>query len=257
MGLAFARALLRCEVVAPNELFLVERSVEAISDLEEFEDCRIEQTFTQDLNAYETIIIAVKPQDRAELCAELANWLNPHQLVISIMAGVTIESLRSALAGHKKIVRCMPNLPLQIGLGMSVYATAAEVSPKECETVERILGSCGLGLKVEETLVDAATALSGTGPAYLFYFVENLVEVGKQMGFSENQARLLVAQTIHGSLQLWMNGELNPAELRAMVTSKAGTTAAAMEVFTQGKWGEVLQAAVTRARERSAELSKL
>lgn len=202
------------------------------------------------------IVLAVKPQNLVEVMAELNGQLKPYQLVLSIIAGASIDALCRGL-NHDRVVRVMPNTPAQIGQGMSVWTATASVSDEQKELVGSMLRAMGKEFMVDdEAFIDKATAVSGSGPAYLFLFVEAMVDAAVNLGFSEEMALELVQQTVLGSSLYLKESGHTPSELRRMVTSPGGTTAEALSKFEEGRFTEVVQAAVQAAYRRARELGQ-
>jgi pyrroline-5-carboxylate reductase len=202
----------------------------------------------------EIVILAIKPQNLAEVMAELKGQFNPSQLVLSIIAGVKINTLCLGL-GHRRVVRVMPNTPARIGEGISVWTATPEVSKQQKGWVSAILGIMGKEIYVDdEKYLDMATAVSGSGPAYVFLFVESLVDAAIQIGLPREVAQELVLQTLLGSGHLLQKSGKDPAELRRMVTSRGGTTAAALEQFEKGEFAALVKRAVEAAYNRAREL---
>ena len=202
----------------------------------------------------EVVIIAVKPQNLVELMTGLRGLLTPEQLVLSIVAGVTLKTLCDGLL-HGPVVRAMPNTPAQIGEGMTVWTTTDKVSTRQKELASLILGTMGHQISVEdEDRIDMATAVSGSGPAYLFFFVEALIDAAINIGFSREMAYDLVLTTVLGASHLLQKSDHAPAELRRMVTSPGGTTAAAISRLEDSKFPELISDAVTAAYRRAKEL---
>jgi pyrroline-5-carboxylate reductase len=182
--------------------------------------------------------------------------LQPEQLVISIVAGARLEAIASELL-HPAIVRAMPNTPAQIGQGMTAWTATAEVSPAQHDQVRAMLAALGRELYVEsERMIDMATALSATGPTYIFLVMEALVDAGVHMGFSRHVAQELVLQTMLGSVLFAQESRKHPAELRNMVTSPGGTSAEAIYQMEKGSLRTVLSKAVYAAFNKAVELGK-
>jgi pyrroline-5-carboxylate reductase len=208
----------------------------------------------------DTLVLAVKPQDMRPAAAPLAGSLRG-KLVISIAAGVRLDALSRWLGGHRKLVRCMPNTPALIGAGISGLYALPEVGQDERKRAESILGAVGeVVWLTEERLLDPVTAVSGSGPAYVFWFIEQLAESAKKMGIPAHVASKLATHTVLGAAKLAAGSELSPAELRKNVTSKGGTTEAALEVFDEEqlaqRFARALEAAARRGAELGAELGK-
>lgn len=202
----------------------------------------------------EVILLAVKPQNLAPVMAELKGQLKPSQMVLSIIAGARIDTLRHGLS-HNSIVRAMPNTPAQIGEGVTVWTATSDVNPKQKEWAQAILGSIGQEIFVDdEKYLDMATAVSGSGPAYFFLFVETLADAAVSIGLPREMAEKLVLQTMLGSGQLLKKSGKPPAELRRLVTSPGGTTAEAITAFEKGGFSELVRQAVTAAYEKAKQL---
>ena len=207
------------------------------------------------VRAAQVVVLATKPQGFAELLPALAKVIRPEQLIISIAAGKTLATLQAAFP-QNPIIRVMPNTPGLIGEGVSAYCLGLHATTSDAIQAEAILKPLGLVIKVDEKAIDAVTALSGSGPAYVFLFMEALQSAGQQLGLSEQDSFELAAQTLRGAAGMIQKKEHSPAKLREMVTSPGGTTAAALKSFEEGDLrGQVLKA-MTAARDRSIELGK-
>ncbi|HEX2912685.1 MAG TPA: pyrroline-5-carboxylate reductase [Chloroflexia bacterium] len=203
------------------------------------------------------VILCVKPQRLNPVLNELAGQIKPHQLLISIITGTTTETLASRL-DHPAVVRVMPNTPAQIGHGMSVWTTTPAVTSHQREQVKTLLGALGKEMWFEEErYIDMATAVSGTGPAYVFLFMEALIDAAVHLGFSRNDARELVTETVLGSVLLTRESPRHPAELRNMVTSPNGTTAEALYELEKGSLRTILSKAVHAAYQKTSVLSSM
>ena len=200
------------------------------------------------------VVLSVKPQVLATVLRELRGKLRPEQLVLSIVAGAPLAVLRDGL-DHAAIVRAMPNTPAQIGMGMTVWTATDAVDREQRDRAKAILGALGRELEVEEEgQVDMATALSGTGPTYVFLLMEALVDAGVHLGFSRRVAEELVLRTVEGSAAFARQSDRHLAELRNMVTSPGGTSAAAIYELEKGTLRTVLSRAEYAAYQRTREL---
>ncbi|HLD19655.1 MAG TPA: pyrroline-5-carboxylate reductase [Patescibacteria group bacterium] len=200
------------------------------------------------------IILAVKPQDFQNLARELAHTVAHDTWIVSIMAGIDSGKIRDVL-GVTHIVRCMPNLPSRIGKGITVWTSQQSSLPDE---ITLFFSSLGDDMRVEnDDLVDRATALSGSGPGYVYYLEEQFIAAGERLGFTKDQAQRLVQATFCGALSLQEEEHVSPQELRTRVTSKGGTTSAAIEVFDNHAVSSIIQQAVQRAYERAQEMKQL
>ena len=202
----------------------------------------------------DALILAVKPQDAK---SALASICVGKQLVISIAAGLTLAALSRWLGGHRKLVRCMPNTPALIGAGIAGLYALPEVSAEERNTAESILGAVGEVVWVpEEQLLDPVTAVSASGPAYVFWLMEQLAASAQKLGLQKDIAQKLALHTVLGAAKLAASSSEPPATLRTNVTSKGGTTEAALNVFAQEKLAERFQRAVEAASRRATELGE-
>lgn len=217
-------------------------------------------SFTDDNRAAaegaDVVVLSVKPQTLPQVMPALTGAVPERALVLSIIAGAKIATITKGLA-HPAVVRSMPNTPARIGRGMTVWTASSAVTELHRSQAREILGALGMEVYVEEEpFLDAATALSGSGPAYVFLFMEALVEAGIQLGFSPAVARQLVLQTMQGSVEYAGNSMLDLPQLRHQVTSPGGTTAAAIQSFEAEGFREVVSRAVQAAHRRSIELGK-
>ena len=254
MGEAILAAILNKGLSIPEDI--------CVSDIKDVRRQQLEQKYgiavTPDnrlaIEKRDIVILAVKPQNLAEVMAELKGCLKPPQLVLSIIAGARINTLCKGLK-HEAIVRVMPNTPAQIGQGISVWTATAEVTGQQKEWAKSIISVMGQEIYVdEEKYLDMATAVSGSGPAYFFLFVESLVEAAKSIGLQQDVAEKLALQTMLGSGYLIEKSGKPPAELRRMVTSPGGTTAAARHKLEEGQFTELIKQAVAAAYNRAKEL---
>jgi len=202
----------------------------------------------------ELVVLSVKPQNLPDVMTELASSLNSQHTVLSIIAGARMDTLLSGLS-HPAVVRVMPNTPAQIGYGMSVWTASPDVPDHMVETSRDILRTLGDELYVkDEKLIEMATALSASGPAYVFLFIEALIDAGVYLGMQRDMARQLVIQTLLGSTELVRQSGRHPADLKDMVTSPGGTTAEALRTFEQGGFKGAVIDAVVAAYDKSKAL---
>jgi pyrroline-5-carboxylate reductase len=203
----------------------------------------------------DVVVLSVKPQRLSEVMKGLKS-IRKDALVLSIVAGATIQKISTALK-HNAIVRSMPNTPGQIGEGITVWAASEETSDEQREMARQILGALGEEVFVEdEGYLDMATALSGTGPAYVFLFTEALIDAGVHMGFPRRIAEQLVLQTVRGSVDYYRYAQRHPATLRNQVTSPGGTSAEALYYLEKAGFRTAISRAVWAAYQRSLELGK-
>jgi pyrroline-5-carboxylate reductase len=202
------------------------------------------------------IVLATKPQSFGELLPAIAPLLKPQQVVLSIAAGIPLLKLEKSLGAERPLIRVMPNTPGLIGQGVSAYCLGGSAGPAQALLAERVLKPLGLVIRVKEEQMDAVTALSGSGPAYVFLFMEALQAAGQELGLAPEAAFALAAQTLAGASAMILKKERTPADLRAAVTSPNGTTAAALKAFEDGGFRDLVKKALTAARDRSIELGR-
>ena len=201
------------------------------------------------------ILLVVKPQDMQATLADLSPSLNPKALLISFAAGKTISTIAASLKNSHAIVRVMPNTPALIGKGASGYSFGEGITESQREFVKAFLAATGKAVEVPESLQDAVTATSGSGPAYFFAFVESMIEGAVKLGLSEEDARVLTIQTIVGAAALLDESGDSPTTLREKVTSPNGTTAAALASFASSGLSQSVSEAMAAAARRSQELA--
>ena len=234
----------------------------SVSDISEPRRQRLEQKYgvavmsdnIQAANRREVVVLAIKPQNLAEVMAELNGQLTQKQLVLSIIAGVRIDTICLGL-NHNRVVRAMPNTPAQIGEGMSMWTATPEVTGPQKKWVGSILGAMGREIYVDnEKYIDMATAVSGSGPAYIFLFMESLVDAAVHIGLPRGMAQELVLETMLGSGHFVQRSGKTLAELRRMVTSSGGTTAEALLQMEKGGFAELIKQAVMAAYNKAKSL---
>lgn len=197
-------------------------------------------------------VLAVKPHQVADVCREVASAGSPR--VLSIAAGVTIAALEDALGSGVAVVRAMPNTPALVGAGAAAVAGGRAAGPDDVAWAMGVLEAVGSVVEVPESLLDAVTGLSGSGPAYVFLVLEALIEGGVAAGLPRDTSEALAGQTLLGAARLYLDGDASPAALRAQVTSPGGTTAAGLRVLEQRAVRAALIDAVVAARDRASEL---
>lgn len=200
------------------------------------------------------VLIVVKPNDVPELLRQIAPALKSGAIVVSLAAGVTIRTLKKALGSKVICMRAMPNTPAIVGAGMTVLSVDGDASEADLDRIMLLLSSVGEVVCLPEESQDAVTAISGSGPAYAFAFMEALESAGIQMGLPADIARTLVVQTIFGAAKLATDSQTDPGELRRRVTSPGGTTQAALEVLNAGDFAGLIAQATRAANARSKEL---
>jgi pyrroline-5-carboxylate reductase len=204
----------------------------------------------------DVVLLAVKPQNMAELLTQIAPKLSPNQTVISVAAGVTTASIERALLEPIPVVRVMSNVPVQVDEAMSVLAAGAHAGPRDVDVATTILGHVGKVMQLAEHQLDAVTGLSGSGPAYLFLLAETMIEAGILLGLPRDVSTELIAQTMVGSAKMLRDSGRHPVELRESVTSPGGTTIAAIRVLEQERVRAAFINAIEAATLRSRELAE-
>ncbi len=202
------------------------------------------------------VILAVKPQTMISALASVKGKLKPSAILVSIIAGVRLETLEAA-SGHASVIRVMPNTPARIGKGISMWISSKSFPEESIDAVQTLLASMGQEIRVkDESALDMATAISGSGPAYVFLFMEAMIDAGVHIGLTRDIATKLVAHTVAGSAEFMIQSGEHPALLRNQVTSPAGTTAAALCCLEGAGMRDALSEAVWAAFERARELSR-
>lgn len=257
MGLTYTSSIAKSGYLKKEDLIIFDKSLELRETLKKStENFKVYDTLEDCLPIADIIFLAVKPYHNDELMQEMRAMMNDQQLVISIMAGVTIETIQLGL-GIKKVVRAMPNLPAQVGKGMTSYLAAPEISRIELWMVEDLLNTTGKSVRVDSQMfIDASTGISGSGPAYVFYFMESMMEAAKSMGFSDNDSKVLVSATFEGAIELFNKNKLSPDSWMKRVSSKGGTTQAALDSLIDNNVQQLIHDAAYAAFNRAVELGK-
>lgn len=256
MAEAIIGGLLRQGITTPNRILISGPRPERIDELEQrygvsgFSDNR------EAARRADVVILSIKPQRLSKVLFNLSGNIPAHALVLSIIAGASLQTISEGLK-HAAVVRSMPNTPAQIGEGITVWTASPAVLENHLEQARQILSALGTEVFVEEEYyLDMATALSGTGPAYVFLFMEALIDAGVHMGFPRRIAEQLVTQTIQGSVSYYQKHKDHPAQLRNQVTSPGGTTAQALYYLEKAGFRTAISRAIWAAYERSQELGK-
>jgi pyrroline-5-carboxylate reductase len=239
---------------AAHDISVIEVSPAAREKLAEQHGVRASSAPDRATSEAQALVLAVKPQDMKAALASLGGAVRG-KLVVSIAAGLRIDALSRWLDGHRRIVRCMPNTPALVGAGVTALFAPPEVTAQERSSAEAILRAVGEVVWVdEERLLDPVTAVSASGPAYVFWFIEQLAASGESLGLSKEVARKLALHTVLGAAKLAAASSEPPQVLRKNVTSKGGTTEAALEVFEEERMAERFRRALEAASRRGAQL---
>ncbi len=257
MGEAICRALLAARVTTPDQVS-VSDPLPARCEFFRHELGTHASTHNGEaVKGAELVILSIKPQNARDVLHELKPVTGKNTLFFSIMAGVPLHAMSAALHPGQPIVRVMPNTPAQIGMGISVWTCTPSVTEAQKDNARQVLAVMGEEIYADhEDYLDMATALNGSGPAYVFLFMEALIDAGVHMGLPRHMAEKLVTQTIKGSVEFAGRSRQHPAQLRNQVTSSGGTTAAALYQLEKGGLRTVISRAVWAAYLRSSELGK-
>lgn len=257
MGKTFAQSFLNAKVLRKEQIHIWDKDPTKIDLLSRFQLGQIYGEPGDYIRDMKLIILAVKPQDTHQLYEQLRPFLSPDQLVLTIMAGIQIKTLQEEL-GTPRVIRAMPNLPAQIGVGMTVFYASEEVPEKDRRKVHQLISTTGQAIEVDnEGMLDAATAISGSGPAYVFYFIDTVIQAAINMGFTYSEASIMAEQTFLGAVYLYKRSNLSCDQWIEKVASRGGTTEAAIQVFEKERVTSGILKGIERALERSRELSKV
>ena len=254
MASAIAGGIIKTGVFSPQELAAFDISPQAAESFTAHTGILCGTDVQEELQKAEKVLIAVKPQYLAAALETLKDKF-AGKLIISIVAGVKISTLEE-LTGSKRIIRVMPNTPALVGKGAAAFAGADGVSEEDLAFASNIFNAAGMGIRVEEKLLDAVTGLSGSGPAYVFEFIQALADGGVAEGLPRDTALRLAAQTVLGSAAMVLESGLHPAVLKDQVTSPGGTTSRGLEKLAEKAFSGTVIQAVRAASARSAELGK-
>ncbi len=255
MGRALVGGILKANICAPADVTVFDSYEVAVASMAEELGVRRAHSNSEVVDSSEIVLLCVKPQGFTEMLGELGETTD--RLLISIAAGIQIETIEQGSGGHHRVIRVMPNTPALVGRGASAYALGSTATEDDARTTESLLKAVGYACRVEERDLDAVTALSGSGPAYIFLMIESLIAAGIEQGLAPEIARDLALHTVAGAAELAIQSDESPSTLRENVTSPNGTTFAALESFRSDNFAGVVANAVTAASERSRELARL
>jgi pyrroline-5-carboxylate reductase len=256
MGEAMVQGLLSKKLLSSESITVGEPREERRKELEEKHGINVTAKNSEAAKACKILVLSVKPQDLDAVLAGLKGILQPEQMVMSIVAGARLGAISAGLS-HRAIVRVMPNTPAQIGEGISVWTATPDVAQEQLDQARTILQALGKEIYMnDEKFLDMATAVSGTGPTYVFLVMEAMIDAAVHLGFPRHVAYQLVIETMRGSIMYAIKSGKHPAELRNMVTSPGGTSAAALYQLEKGSLRTVLSKAIWAAYERSRSLGE-
>jgi pyrroline-5-carboxylate reductase len=255
MGEALVRGLLAAQRVQPQQLIVTDIRPERLEWFEHNFAVHIQMDNALAVAKADIVLLAVKPQQMSEVLASFKPQMSNQKLIVTIAAGVPTSRIERELGGQTRVVRVMPNTPALVGAGAAALCKGAHATDDDLATAMEILGAVGIAVKTEEKYLDAVTALSGSGPAYVFYVTEAMIRAGVAAGLSEEMANKLAVQTVVGAAKLMAESGEPPETLRRKVTSPGGTTEAALKVMGERKLAEIFAEAINAAEKRSRELS--
>lgn len=254
MGSAIVRGVITAGLLRPDEVTVCDVAAEKAEALASELKIHMVRTASDVARDASMVVLAVKPQTMSECLSEVGANIDGSRLVISIAAGISTEFIEERVAANTRVVRAMPNTPALVGAGATAICRGTHANPEDLVAAERLFGALGKVYRVDESLMDAVTAVSGSGPAYLFLFAECLERAALACGLPSSETGDLVTQTIFGASKLLRESEEHASALRARVTSPGGTTEAAIAAFNERGLDGIVRAAVTSALERAKEL---
>ncbi|MBJ6363582.1 pyrroline-5-carboxylate reductase [Paenibacillus sp. GCM10012307] len=262
MAEAIARGLLERGLTLPGQISMINRHnqdrLKELHDRYHVITPSTEEAKQQSLEEADIIFLAMKPKDAQDALLQLKHFVQPRQLVVSLIAGLSIRTIEQLLEARIPVVRTMPNTSSTIGLGATGICYSDSVDGQLRTLSEEIFQSVGITAIVEEEkLLDAVTGVSGSGPAYIYYLMEAMIDAGKKLGLDDESARTLTIQTVLGAANMVKSTGEEPAELRRKVTSPNGTTQAAIELLNSHHVSEAIGKAIFRSAERAAELGAM
>lgn len=255
MGQALVRGLVE-KSVYPQNISIYDVEKKKLEVTRKIASVKVAKNTRLCASLADVLILAVKPQTIQQVIEEIQGVVGEKTLVISIAAGITVKKLESYFKKPVSVIRVMPNMPAQVGEGMSCFSLGRHATGKHRQIAENILGAFGECLQVPERMLDLVTSISGSGPAYYFLLSEKLIEAAYEMGMKVDAAKKLVYQTAFGSGKFMKDFPEDPDVLISRVASKGGTTEAALKVFQKKGLGKIVEDAIRAAYKRSIELSK-
>jgi pyrroline-5-carboxylate reductase len=256
MAEAIVRGVQRTGLLQPEQIIAADVSA-ARRDLFKYQlGVRAVEDNREAARQSNSLLLSVKPQQAAAALANIGEVLRPDALVISIMAGISSAFIEKHLGGGRpwRVIRTMPNTPMLVGEGMVGIAAGAHATPRDIAEARKLFESAAAVIEVAESQLDAVTAMSGSGPAYFFYFVEHMIRAGESLGLTDEQAKQLAVKTAVGAAKMLADSPDSPQELRRKVTSPGGTTQAAITHLESTGAGEIFAQAIAAAASRSKEL---
>ncbi|MCK8827617.1 pyrroline-5-carboxylate reductase [Natroniella acetigena] len=256
MAEALITGVLEAELVSAEQIYISDLKDERLEELEQGYGVQLVSDNNKLISSVDYIILAVKPKVIAKVLTSLDVEIEGEQKVFSIAAGIKIKEIERHLKDEVPVIRLMPNTPALIGEGATAYALGRATDAEDGELVEEIFSAAGTVIGIEEELMDAVTGLSGSGPAYVYLFIEALADAGVNVGLGREDATDLALQTIIGAAKMVVELEKHPAQLKDMVTSPGGTTIAALRQLEKDGFRSAIYEAVATARDKAEELRK-
>lgn len=254
MGLTYSEGMATSVLLNRRKLMVHDLSADTIATLKKDERFDVYEKIEDCLPQADIVFIAVKPYHCEDLFEKIKDMVNNQQVFVSLMAGVKIDTIKEML-NVKKVIRTMPNLPAQVGKGVTSFTESKDVSRVELLMVRNLLDTTGESIHVDsEEFIDKSTGISGSGPAYVFYFMQSMMEAALKMGFSKNDAKVLVSHTFEGAIELFNQNDLTPETWMDRVASKGGTTRAALDSMDDNNINELIKEAAYAAFNRAVEL---
>jgi pyrroline-5-carboxylate reductase len=256
MATALARGFVRAEIVFPRELIASDPVAAARKHFGDEVGAKTTESNVEVAKFANVLILATKPDQVASALAEISGAFGKSHVLISIAAGVTLAKLEANLPANARVVRVMPNTPALVGAGASAFAPGKNATTADAELATKLLSAVGVALQVKESLLDAVTGLSGSGPAYVYQFIEALSDGGVAAGLPLDVATRLAAQTVLGGAKMVLDTGMHPGALKDQVTSPGGTTIEGLHELEKGKLRATVMSAVRAATEKSKKLGQ-
>ncbi|MBU2927564.1 pyrroline-5-carboxylate reductase [Winogradskyella psychrotolerans] len=256
MGFTYAEGMAESPLISKHKLRIYDTDPKKIESLSKDSRFIVYDNLDDCLPKADIVFIAVKPYHSDGLFQQMKTMINDNQIFVSLMAGVTIDTIQQKLDVNK-VIRTMPNLPAQVGKGVTSYTASKTVSNVELIMVRNLLDTTGTSIHVKtENFIDASTGISGSGPAYVFYFMQSMLEAAQKMGFSDYDSKILVSSTFEGAIELFNQNNISPKSWINKVASKGGTTQAAIDSMDDNNVKQLIQDAAYAAFDRAVELGK-
>lgn len=253
MGSALLSGAVAAGILKAGDLFAFDVDKKKVAQLKKKVPIRTANSLQEACSGANFIFLCVKPQQMSELLLQIRNWIGTKQCLLSIAAGISTKTIESHFASPVAVVRVMPNTPALVGAGIAAVTKGRYAKPFHLEFAKRFFSCLGKTVVLPEKLFDAVTAVSGSGPAYLFYLTEALEQAAEKCGLKKSIACSLARETISGAGKM-LDGDRSPQELRRAVTSPGGTTESAIKHLERKGWQKIFIDAVQKAKERSKEL---